>query len=100
MIPLPPRSPRTSPHFPYSTLFRSKLDGARPLVRLIQEKIKQPLSYELLFGKLVHGGEVKVKMKTGEDAKVGNPLAFEITPAPPKSSKGKPKADKAKTAAE
>ena len=28
--------------------------GARPLGRLIQEKIKQPLSEELLFGKLVN----------------------------------------------
>ncbi len=68
--------------------------------RLIQEKIKQPLAEELLFGKLVHGGEVKVKMKTGDDAHVGNPLTFEITPAPPKAGKGKPKADKAKKAAE
>ena len=39
-------------------------------------------------------------MKTGEDAHVGNPLAFEITPAAPKAGKGKPKADKAKKAAE
>ncbi|HKX90319.1 MAG TPA: AAA family ATPase, partial [Sphingopyxis sp.] len=77
-----------------------KLYGARPMGRLIQEKIKQPLAEELLFGKLVHGGEVKVKMKTGEDAHVGNPLAFEITPAAPKAGKGKPKADKAKKAAE
>ncbi|MBL0769039.1 ATP-dependent Clp protease ATP-binding subunit ClpA [Sphingopyxis sp. XHP0097] len=77
-----------------------KLYGARPMGRLIQEKIKQPLAEELLFGKLVHGGEVKVKMKTGEDAKVGNPLAFEITPTPPKGAKGKAKADKAKKAAE
>ena len=77
-----------------------KLYGARPMGRLIQEKIKQPLAEELLFGKLVHGGEVKVKMKTGEDAHVGNPLAFEITPAAPKGGKGKPKADKAKKAAE
>ncbi|MEY4271051.1 MAG: ATP-dependent Clp protease ATP-binding subunit ClpA, partial [Pseudomonadota bacterium] len=63
-----------------------KLYGARPMGRLIQEKIKQPLAEELLFGKLVHGGEVKVKLKDGEDAKVGNPLAFEVTPAPPKAS--------------
>ncbi|MBX9815417.1 MAG: ATP-dependent Clp protease ATP-binding subunit ClpA, partial [Sphingomonas sp.] len=35
-----------------------KLYGARPMSRLIQEKIKQPLAEELLFGKLVHGGEV------------------------------------------
>jgi ATP-dependent Clp protease ATP-binding subunit ClpA len=54
-----------------------KLYGARPMGRLIQEKIKQPLAEELLFGKLVHGGEVVVKMKDGA-------LAFEITPAAPK----------------
>ncbi len=76
-----------------------KLYGARPMGRLIQEKIKQPLAEELLFGKLVHGGEVKVKMKTGEDAHVGNPLTFEIVPAPPKASKGKAKG-KAEKAAE
>jgi len=66
--------------------------------RLIQEKIKQPLAEELLFGKLVHGGEVKVKMKEGEDAKVGNPLTFEITPAPPKGGKGKAKGKAEKVA--
>ena len=75
-----------------------KLYGARPMGRLIQEKIKQPLAEELLFGKLVHGGEVKVRMKQGEDAKVGNPLAFEITPAPPKAGKGKAKAKPEKAA--
>jgi ATP-dependent Clp protease ATP-binding subunit ClpA len=57
-----------------------KLYGARPMGRLIQEKIKQPLAEELLFGKLVHGGEVKVKLK--DDA-----LAFEIVPAAPKRPK-------------
>jgi len=57
-----------------------KLYGARPMGRLIQEKIKQPLAEELLFGKLVHGGEVKVHMKDGA-------LAFEITPAAPKKPK-------------
>ncbi|TZG25056.1 ATP-dependent Clp protease ATP-binding subunit ClpA [Sphingomonas montanisoli] len=60
-----------------------KLYGARPMGRLIQEKVKQPLAEELLFGKLVHGGEVKVKLK--DDA-----LAFEITPAAPKRPKKKP----------
>lgn len=54
-----------------------KLYGARPMGRLIQEKIKQPLAEELLFGKLVHGGEVVVKLKD-------NALSFEITPAAPK----------------
>jgi ATP-dependent Clp protease ATP-binding subunit ClpA len=64
-----------------------KLYGARPMGRLMQEKIKQPLAEELLFGKLVHGGEVHVHMK--DEA-----LAFEITPAAPKKGKkgGKAKA--------
>ena len=34
--------------------------GARPLKRVIQEHIKKPLANELLFGKLVNGGEVSV----------------------------------------
>ncbi len=67
-----------------------KLYGARPMARLIQEKVKQPLAEELLFGKLVNGGEVSVHMKDGA-------LNFEITPAPPKKGKkgkgGKAKAD-------
>jgi ATP-dependent Clp protease ATP-binding subunit ClpA len=61
-----------------------KLYGARPMARLIQEKIKQPLAEELLFGKLVHGGEVRVHMKDGA-------LGFEITPAAPKPKRGSKK---------
>jgi len=61
-----------------------KLYGARPMGRLIQEKIKQPLAEELLFGKLVHGGEVTVKMKDGA-------LSFEIEPAAPKKPRKKPR---------
>jgi ATP-dependent Clp protease ATP-binding subunit ClpA len=61
-----------------------KLMGARPMTRLIQEKVKQPLAEELLFGKLAHGGEVHVSLKDGA-------LAFELTPAPPKAAKRKPK---------
>ncbi len=60
-----------------------KLYGARPIGRLIQEKIKQPLAEELLFGKLVHGGEVAVHMKDGAPS-------FEVTPAAPKATKPKP----------
>jgi ATP-dependent Clp protease ATP-binding subunit ClpA len=67
-----------------------KLYGARPMARLVQEKIKQPLAEELLFGKLVNGGEVKVRIKD-------NAPAFEITPAAPKPTKSKGKA-KAKVA--
>lgn len=59
-----------------------KLYGARPMGRLIQEKVKQPLAEELLFGKLVNGGEVNVKLKDGA-------LSFEIVPAPPRKAKRK-----------
>jgi ATP-dependent Clp protease ATP-binding subunit ClpA len=62
-----------------------KLYGARPMARLIQDQVKQPLAEELLFGKLVNGGEVKVRIKD-------NAPAFEIVPAAPKPSKTKPKA--------
>ncbi len=50
------------------------LYGARPLARVIQETIKKPLAEELLFGKLVKGGSVKVTMKDGK-------LDFEFTEA-------------------
>jgi ATP-dependent Clp protease ATP-binding subunit ClpA len=34
--------------------------GARPMARIIQERIKAPLAEELLFGRLADGGTVKV----------------------------------------
>ena len=34
--------------------------GARPMARLIQEKIKRPLAEELLFGRLVNGGHIVI----------------------------------------
>ncbi len=40
--------------------------GARPLGRVIQEHIKKPLAEELLFGKLLKGGVVKVGIKDGK----------------------------------
>ncbi len=40
--------------------------GARPLGRVIQEHIKKPLAEELLFGKLLKGGIVKVGVKDGK----------------------------------
>jgi len=39
--------------------------GARPLSRLIYEKIKKNLAKELLFGKLVNGGIVEIEEKEG-----------------------------------
>ena len=54
---------------------------------MIQEHIKKPLADELLFGRLEHGGIVKVLVEgVGEDAK----LAFEYVSTDP-SKKPKPK---------
>lgn len=39
------------------------LMGARPMGRLIQDKIRRPLAEELLFGKLEKGGVVKITTK-------------------------------------
>ncbi|MFN8946438.1 MAG: ATP-dependent Clp protease ATP-binding subunit ClpA [Alphaproteobacteria bacterium] len=52
--------------------------GARPLARLIQESIKKPLADEILFGRLLRGGTVRVMLKPD-----GSGLAFEIIEAPP-----------------
>jgi ATP-dependent Clp protease ATP-binding subunit ClpA len=51
--------------------------GARPLARLIQEAIKKPLADEILFGRLLRGGTVKVMVNAD-----GSGLAFEIIEAP------------------
>ncbi len=51
-----------------------RLYGARPLGRVIQEHIKKPLAEELLFGRLVKGGSVKVSLKDDK-------LDFEYTEA-------------------
>ena len=40
--------------------------GARPMARLIHDKIKQPLANEILFGKLANGGSVLIEDKDGE----------------------------------
>lgn len=45
--------------------------GARPMARLIQDKIKKPLANDLLFGKLANGGHVRIYVDAKE-------LAFSI----------------------
>ena len=40
--------------------------GARPMQRLINEKIKKPLAQEILFGELTDGGSVSVAEDDGE----------------------------------
>jgi ATP-dependent Clp protease ATP-binding subunit ClpA len=54
-----------------------KLYGARPLARVIQEHVKKPLAEELLFGSLVKGGTVRVRLE-------GDKLAFAFEAQPPK----------------
>jgi len=48
--------------------------GARPMSRLIHEKIKQPLAHEILFGRLADGGSVQVNVS-------GNDLALDFKKA-------------------
>ncbi len=45
--------------------FNSEL-GARPMSRLIQKELKDPLTDEILFGKLKGGGKVKVSLVSGK----------------------------------
>jgi len=56
--------------------------GARPLARVIQDHIKQPLADEVLFGKLKKGGTVKVTVR--EDGEDLNLEAIEDGPVKPK----------------
>ncbi|MGI9345074.1 MAG: AAA family ATPase [Gammaproteobacteria bacterium] len=54
--------------------------GARPLHRLMREKIKEPLSREILFGALVAGGDAYAKVKADD-------LVLDTHPAAPKGKK-------------
>ncbi len=51
--------------------------GARPMARVIQDRIKRRLADELLFGKLANGGRVVIDVKDGE-------LTVETFPEPEK----------------
>jgi ATP-dependent Clp protease ATP-binding subunit ClpA len=68
-----------------------ELYGARPLARVIQEHIKKPLADDILFGRLVRGGHVKVVLK---DSKID----FEIESAPEKPGKAPKSEDEAEPA--
>ena len=39
--------------------------GARPLARVIREKVEDPLASELLFGRLKNGGKVTIDAASG-----------------------------------
>jgi ATP-dependent Clp protease ATP-binding subunit ClpA len=75
--------------------------GARPMARIIKQKIREPLADELLFGVLEHGGKVSVdvvdgELKIGCEKAVEPPAASDAEPKP--ESKAEPKAEsKSKT---
>ena len=50
--------------------------GARPLARLIQAEVRNPLTDEILFGRLEHGGTVRIGL-------AGDTLQFDVEPSPP-----------------
>jgi ATP-dependent Clp protease ATP-binding subunit ClpA len=49
--------------------------GARPLARLIQAEVRDPLTDEILFGRLEHGGTVTLGLADGK-------LTFDVDPSP------------------
>jgi ATP-dependent Clp protease ATP-binding subunit ClpA len=49
--------------------------GARPLARVVQSEVRDPLTDEILFGRLERGGTVIIGL-------LGDTLTFEIEPAP------------------
>ncbi|MCD8497352.1 MAG: AAA family ATPase, partial [Alphaproteobacteria bacterium] len=63
--------------------------GARPLARVIQEKIKRPLAEEILFGKLENGGVVVADIKDGQIV-----FKFEPKPRPAITDKSRERVDK------
>jgi len=40
--------------------------GARPLARVVQSEVRDPLTDEILFGKLEHGGTVTIRIEDGK----------------------------------
>ena len=69
-----------------------KTFGARPMARLIQEKIKRVLAEEMLFGQLKDGGKVEIDVAQG-DSDVE--LAFTYSPLPPSKLKKRHRRDRA-----
>ena len=55
--------------------------GARPMARVLQDRIKRPLADELLFGQLVGGGRVDVTVKDGQLQLAAQPEPAKLLPA-------------------
>ncbi len=56
--------------------------GARPLARVIQTEVRDPLTDEILFGRLEHGGTVTIKLERDAGGVERLDFAFETRPAP------------------
>jgi ATP-dependent Clp protease ATP-binding subunit ClpA len=67
--------------------------GARPLARVIQKYVKQPLADEVLFGKLKNGGTVRVLL--GKDAQGLEELKFTYLSRDEEKALPKPESRKA-----
>jgi ATP-dependent Clp protease ATP-binding subunit ClpA len=69
----------------------SPVYGARPLNRLVQTEVRNPLTDEILFGRLEHGGTVHVGIS-------GETLAFEFDSLPPPEPPASPETPKTEPA--
>ena len=70
--------------------------GARPMARVIQKTIKTPLADELLFGRLKHGGTVKVIVNTDDKGEKNLAFVFPEGPVLPRPERDTLGAGKAK----
>ena len=76
----------------------SKKMGARPLGRVIDNKIKTPLSKRVLFGDLVEGGIVDISIVDDEPTFSVTPMPKPLTKAEKKALKQKAKEENAEVA--
>jgi len=65
----------------------TKLMGARPMARVIQEHIKKPLADEVLFGRLKSGGHVRVIVVTDESGNSSLSFDYPDGPVTPRAEK-------------
>jgi ATP-dependent Clp protease ATP-binding subunit ClpA len=66
--------------------------GARPLARVVQREVRDPLTDEILFGQLEHGGTVTISVRDGklrfEYAPLGSAAGDATASGPPSDSTG------------